>query len=94
MTDVAKLVKKDPHICIREVNARLSLSFGTFQRISTKTLHLQKLTAKWLPHELADGQQCPNVSVSRDLCTVQHGGQTTQDSMMMMKQSFMSSDVG
>ena len=49
---VAKLVKEDPHICIPEVSAGLSLSFGTVPRILHKELHLRKLAAKWVPHKL------------------------------------------
>ena len=37
---VAKLVKEDPHVCIREISARLSLSYGTVHRIIHNDLHL------------------------------------------------------
>ena len=47
---VAKLVKEDPHICIREVSAKLALSFGTDEkRVLHKELHPRKLAAKWVP---------------------------------------------
>ena len=67
MAAVAKLVKEDPHICVREVSARLSLSFRIVQRILHKELRLRKLAAKWVPHKLTDEQKHQHVNVACDL---------------------------
>ena len=64
---VAKLVKEDPHVCIREISARLSLSYGTVHRIIHNDLHLRKLAAKWVPHKLTEEQKKQRVHAARDL---------------------------
>ena len=67
MAAVAKLVKEDPRVCIREISARLSLSYGTVHRIIHNDLHLRKLAAKWVPHKMTEEMKKQRVHAARDL---------------------------
>ena len=63
---VAKLAKDDPHISIREVNARLSLLSGTVQRISTNRFTFGSLPKNGYSKSRPMNKKRRCVNVARD----------------------------
>ena len=59
VSEVAKSVKEDPHICTRAIISKLALSLGTVHKILHGNLQMKKLVGVWIPHKLTVSERMP-----------------------------------
>ena len=66
MTDkVNDLLKIDARMTTRQVARCLCISTGSTYKISKKKIRVSRITARWIPHSLLDGQKRGCVSIAR-----------------------------
>ena len=57
-------VKTDPHICTWEISSKPALSLRTVHKILHDSLHMRKLSARWITHTLTDIQKASKVHIA------------------------------
>ena len=59
-----QVIKENPRITVRQLQAKCTLSYGTVRRIIRTRLHLKKLSARWVPHRLTEIQKKERVRIA------------------------------
>ena len=67
---VAQNVKVGSHICIYEMFSKFALLLGTVHKTLQGKLHMRKLAARWILHELTDVQKAFWVDISTYLFNI------------------------
>lgn len=63
---VRMIIDDDSHVTIEEIQEQTGLSYGTAQRIIKDHLQLTKITARYMPKELADFQRNERVRICQE----------------------------
>ena len=64
---VKSMVTEDARYNVLDIAKYLGMPSGTVHKILTEELHLQKISARWVPHLLTDEQKANRVKLSKNL---------------------------
>jgi histone-lysine N-methyltransferase SETMAR len=63
---VRKLIEEDPHSTYEDIEEETQLSHGTVHSIIHKHLHKQKISSRWVPHQLTAEQKRLRVQICQE----------------------------